>query len=537
MTRKLLSRDDILAIYNPSGKDTLQLLGGSAHHSTKVIETGVVPPATEGGFRSSQVPGVGGSDKPRSGRPAVILPGTGLHAANRQGQDPSRQDALTGLCSRSHFRGRCSETLAQARDAGRQIALVLMGLDRFKDLNNTLGYKVGDEVLVDVAQNLKSLLNSNDTIGRFGGDEFALLLTSISNKNDVTTVAGKLLESTARIMRRYMPGLRSGASLGVARFPEHGADVDELIQNADIALHRAKAEGRGQVQMYEPHMRVTALGRLEQLAAFQRAVESGEIKPFYQPQMRLSDRRSYGFEALARWLRPNGEMLYPAQFKAALEDPDTAILLGEHMLQSVSHDLERWRLAGMPHCKVSVNATAPELKRGDYPDKVARLLSSKRIPFSQLTVEVTESVLLDDKGADITQTISDLRRLGVSVALDDFGTGFASLTHLKSFAVDQIKIDRSFIVHLTSNANDRTIVRATLGLAKSLGMQTVAEGLENIAQLKCLQMFGCDFGQGFFFSPAMPVERAETYFRAHRAYQKAQLHQFVLQGEQELKWG
>jgi EAL domain-containing protein (putative c-di-GMP-specific phosphodiesterase class I) len=337
-----------------------------------------------------------------------------------------------------------------------------------------------------------------------------------------------LLDIAAASIQRQVPRFRSGASLGVAVFPEHGSDISELIQSADIALHDAKNEGRGRSQVFNPQMRAVLMERLRQISAFQTAVEVGQVKPYYQPQMRLSDRRSYGFEALARWLLPNGDILYPAHFQAALEDPDAVILLGEHMLESVSDDLRRWRDTNMPTCKMSINVTAPELRRGDYSQKVEKLFASKGIPLSQLTVEITESVLLDDKASQIAETLSHLRKRGVSISLDDFGTGFASLTHLKNYAVDQIKIDRSFISDLPSNTDDWAIVRATLGLAKSLGIQTVAEGLEDGNHLKCLQTLGCDYGQGFFFSPAVPADEAEAYFRLHRAYKKADLHQFVL---------
>lgn len=525
MTRMLLSRDAILSVYNSSGQDTLDLLGSAepvAASRPSRPRSGRSPPAQEASLQDASLLEASAQES------SVQETSTRDRSAREPSSDHAPEDGLTGLYSRSHFQGRCAEALARAEAAGSRLALILLGLDRFKDLNGAFGYQVGDDVLVDIARGLRALLGQNDTIGRFGGDEFALLLTDSPAREDVTSLAGRLLEVTATIMRRYLPRLRSGASLGIALFPEHGREVGELIQNADLALHRAKSEARGQAQVYAPHMRAAALGRLEQLAAFQRALEAGEIRPFYQPQMRLTDRRASGFEALARWVRPSGEILAPGQFQAALEDPDTATLLGEHMLRSVSRDLQHWSEAGLPRCKVSVNAAAPELRRGDYPEKVAGLFAAQGVAPSQLTVEITESVLLDDRSADVAQTLGALRRLGVSIALDDFGTGFASLTHLKSYAVDQIKIDRSFVVHLATSPNDRAIVRATLDLAKSLGMQTVAEGLEDAAQLRCLQMLGCDQGQGFLFSPALPVDEAAAYFKAHHAYRKAQLHQFVL---------
>ncbi|MBZ6078991.1 putative bifunctional diguanylate cyclase/phosphodiesterase [Microvirga puerhi] len=451
-----------------------------------------------------------------------------LKENRRKGHDFGRQDILTGLYSRNDFQDQCGEILVRARTAGQRLALILMGLDRFKDLNNAFGYRAGDEALANIAKSLSALLTENDRIGRFGSDEFALLLAGPSNTGDVMSAVTGLLGAATSAMRRYVPGLRSGASAGVALFPEHGAEVHELIQSADIALDRAKVEAKGQAQVYEPHMRAAALNRLGKLTAFQKAIENGEIKPFYQPQVRLSDRRSYGFEALARWVTAEGHIIHPGDFKIVLDDPDAVILLGERMLQSVSHDLRHWHSIGIPNCKVSVNAAASELRCEDYAEKVADLFASNKVPLSQLTIEITESVLLDDTTSKIARTLSDLRKLGACISLDDFGTGFASLTHLKSYAVDQIKIDRSFVIHLMSNSNDRAIVRATLTLARGLGIRTVAEGVEDIAQLKSLQALGCDYGQGFFFSPALPADQAGAYFQAHRAYKKAQLHQFVV---------
>ncbi|MCB8819783.1 putative bifunctional diguanylate cyclase/phosphodiesterase [Microvirga rosea] len=526
MTRTLIPRDNILALYNSSGQDTLQLLSAPADPSGTQPEPGMDVRQPGIRNRSKSAAKSGRSVKHYKGQTpdANRIAGT----ADQQTPGSARPDILTGLYDRRHFQDQCAELVGQARAAGHRLALILMGLDRFKDLNNAHGYKAGDEVLADIARNLNALLADGDRIGRFGGDEFALLLSSPSDESDVMSAVRGLLEAATGAMRRYMPGLKSGASAGIALFPDHGSEVDELIQSADMALDRAKIETRGQAQIFEPHMRDATLDRLGKLAGFRKAIENGEIKPFYQPQMRLSDRRSYGFEALARWVHADGRILHPADFKIALDDPDAVVLLGEHMLRSVSQDLRHWRSIGIPTCKVSVNAAAPELRRGDYAEKVASFFAANKVPLSQLTIEITESVLLDDMTSKIGRTLSDLRKLGASISLDDFGTGFASLTHLKSYAVDQIKIDRSFIVHLMTDAHDRAIVRATLSLARGLGIRTIAEGVENAAQLKSLQMLGCDYGQGYFFSPALPADQAGAYFAAHRAYQKAQLHQFVV---------
>jgi len=514
----LLSRENILALYDSPGRETLQLLADSPEspgdsidgETQQLVEAAERLPSDNQGTHSG---GRKASKRGRSPRQSRILAG---------------YDPLTGLSNRADLQGQFGRALAEAARIGSKIAFVVMDLDNFKDLNNTLGHKVGDEVLLKISERVQSLMRPLDAIGRFGGDEFGFILKDLTSEEEIKPITNKLLEAASAVILTHTPLLQSGASAGAALFPDHGAEVDELIQNAEIALYQAKADGRGQARVFNVQMRVALIERLEQLSGFRSALETGKLRPYYQPQMRLSDRRSYGFEALARWILPNGDILYPGQFQIAMNDPDAAILLGEHMLQSISDDLRQWQDAGMPTCKVSVNVTGPELKRGDYPQKVADNFHRKGIPLSQLTVEVTESVLLDDKSTQVAQALSDLRQLGVSIALDDFGTGFASLTHLKSHPIDQIKIDKSFIAELPFNAGDRAIVRATLNLARNLRIETIAEGVENEVQLKYLQSLGCDYAQGYFFSPAVPAIEAEAYFRRFRAYRKAQLYQFII---------
>lgn len=519
----LLSRDDILAVYATSGRETLQLLTGGAKASNapiglkdSILSNGEVRTAT------------GSFDAIRSDRPSHT-PGSAQGDAERsfEGRGSADRDALTGLSNRSHFQCRFAKALAEAPDSGNKVALALLGLDNFKDVNSALGHKAGDCLLIEVADRIQNVLGNKDAASRFGSDEFAFFLTNLKSEKDVEPISHGLMEAVSDTMAKHAPRLRSSASLGVAMYPDNGTDAIELIQNGDIALRQAKAEGKGRVKFFEPGMRAALDKRLHQLELFRSLLGSGYLRPFYQPQIRLSDRRSYGFEALVRGVQPDGRVLYPGEFLAALEEPETAILLGEHMLRSVSENLQHWREIAMPACKISVNVTGPELTSEDYPDKVADLFLAKGLPLSLLTLEITESVLLDDF-PKVAKTLASLRRLGVSISLDDFGTGYASLTHLKSFPIDQIKIDRSFVTNLPVSAGDRAIVRATITMARGLGIDTVAEGLENEEQLRALRVLGCDYGQGFLFSPAVPADEAEEYFRRNRAYRRAVLPHFAL---------
>lgn len=519
----LLSRDDILAVYATSGRETLQLLTGGMKAGNAPI--GLKDTILSNGEARAAT---GSFEARRSGRTSQNT-GSAQNEADLsfESRGSTEQDALTGLSTRSHFQCRFAKALAEAPSSGNKIALALLGLDNFKDVNSALGHKAGDCLLIEVADRIQDVLGSKDAASRFGGDEFAFFLTGLKSAKDVEPISHELMEAVSDTMARHAPRLRSSASLGVALYPDHGTDATELIQNGDIALCQAKAEGKGRVRFFEPGMRAALDRRLQQLATFKSLLEAGSLRPFYQPQIRLSDRRSYGFEALARGVLPDGKIIYPGDFQAALEEPETSVLLGEHMLRSVSDDLHHWRETQMPACKVSVNVTGPELSSEDYPDRISDLFLSKGLPLSNLTLEITESVLFDDF-PKVAKTLASLRKLGVSISLDDFGTGFASLTHLKRFPIDQIKIDRSFVTNLPVNAGDRAIVRAMVTMAKSLGINTVAEGLENEAQLKSLRMLGCDYGQGFLFSPAVPVDQAEEYFRRNRAYRRAVVPHFTL---------
>lgn len=512
----LLSRDDILAVYATSGRETLQLLTGGARAGNAPI--GLKDSILSNGEARMAS---GSFDAAKGERPPQ---GAGSAQGEAEGSSKERgsadHDALTGLSNRSHFQCRFARALAEAPDSGKKVALALLGLDNFKDVNSTLGHKAGDCLLIEVADRIQNVLGGKDTASRFGSDEFAFFLTNLKSEKDMEPISHGLMEAVSDTMAKHAPKLRPSASLGVAMYPDHGTDALELIQNGDIALRQAKTEGKGRIKFFEPSMRAALDKRLHQLELFKSLLRSGHLRPFYQPQIRLSDRRSYGFEALARGVQPDGRILYPGEFLAALEEPETAILLGEHMLRSVSEDLHQWRETEMPACKISVNVAGPELTSDDYHDKVADLFLSKGLPLSLLTLEITESVLFDDF-SKVAKTLANLRKLGVSISLDDFGTGYASLTHLKSFPIDQIKIDRSFVTNLPVSVGDRAIVRATITMAKGLGIGTVAEGLENEEQLRALRMLGCDYGQGFLFSPAVPTDEAEQYFRRNRAYRRA----------------
>jgi diguanylate cyclase (GGDEF)-like protein len=522
----LLSRDDILAIYGSEGREALQLLTDRPARKDD-SETSVMGADNgethTGGAHEASLHEDEDADQGDGAPDARVR-----RELERQRRLLANQDALTGLSNRGRLQKQLGKAVLEAKRSGSKVAFVLMDLDRFRDINNSLGHRTGDTILINVARKIRSLVKASDAVGRFGGDEFGVILKNLALDEDIAPTLTELIDGIAAIILARTPALHSGASLGAALYPDHAAEAGDLIQNAEIALYQAKAEGSRQARFFDSKMKAALTSRLEELSAFRTALETGHLKAYYQPQMRLSDRRSHGFEALARWILPNGDVLYPGNFQVSLNDPDAAVSLGEHMLRSISDDLRQWHDTGMPTCKVSVNVTAPELTRGDYPKKVAEIFGSKGIPLSQLTVEITESVLLGDRNSRVAQALFQLRDLGVSIALDDFGTGFASLTHLKSYAIDQIKIDRSFVSELAFNAGDRAIVRATLSLAKNLRIETVAEGIEDEMQLKFLQSLGCDYAQGFLFSQAVPADEAEAYFRQHRAYRRAQLHQFVL---------
>lgn len=414
-------------------------------------------------------------------------------------------DPLTRLPNRSLYRRRKQEAIEQARMRGHYVALIVLDLNEFKLLNDTLGHSAGDKVLVEAAQRLRRVLPEGSTLARLGGDEFAIVLLE-SAPDDYKEVMSDLSRSLAAPVEFGAMNLSVGYSAGVAIWPLHGDDLDELLIAADLALYEAKNGMPGTIREFEPSMREASEQRSRMLSLARSALDSDRIVPFYQPKIELRTGQIVGWEALLRVRSEDEDLLLPpSTIAAAFGDAGLSIELTDRMFERVFADLAHWRAAGVVPGRIAINLSEQDFRYHDLIQRLRAKLGDTEDDFSFLDVEVTETVLVSQGAAEITRTLSKLRSLGVQVALDDFGTGYASLTHLQQFPVDGIKIDRSFIERINENDPKATaVIDAVLQMSRRLGMLSIAEGIETVQQARYLHARGCTIGQGYFFSKAVP---------------------------------
>ncbi|MBM1173436.1 sensor domain-containing protein [Microvirga arabica] len=440
---------------------------------------------------------------------------TDRKAAEEEIWRAANHDALTGLPNRALFQHSLEEALTRAKQDGTSVSLLLIDLDDFKDVNDTLGHDAGDALLKETAARLSAVVRECDTAGRLGGDEFAILIVEPMRLSNAVSFADNIIRQIRQPFTYNGRMIVSRASIGVAAFPDHDILSSELMKDADIALYQAKAKGRGGVVTYSPAMRETAERRLTLSREVREAITRDEIVPFYQPKVCLATGRVVGLEALARWHHPTKGLLTPSTFGMAFDDPEIATALGKRLIGKIASDIRTWLKAGLSPGRVAVNLSNVEFSRPDLAEEIFRILDLARIPTTLFEVEVTEKVLLDGRSGLVADTLDKLRRRGIQVALDDFGTGYASLTHLKRFPVDHIKIDQSFVRDLEEDTGDEAIVAALIGLAKSLNLLVTAEGVETEGQARRLSELGCHTAQGYLF--ARPMAAAEmTVFISHQ---------------------
>jgi diguanylate cyclase (GGDEF)-like protein len=416
----------------------------------------------------------------------------------------AHHDALTGLPNRALLNDRLAQALAQARRSGRPVGLLFLDLDRFKDINDSLGHATGDRLLQSVADRLRALVREGDTVARLGGDEFVVMLVNLAQADDAVTIARSIAQALARPHPVDAHTLHVTASIGIAAFPGDGDSAEALLKHADAAMYRAKAQGRNAVQCYTHEMSVHARQRVELQGALREAIERGQFELHYQPQLELASGRLRGVEALIRWQHPQLGMVSPERFIPLAEETGLIAPLGEWVLRTAARQLQRWRAAGHTALTMAVNLSARQVEAPDLPRQVQQVLEDCDLPAPCLELEITETALLHN--ADSVQaTLQSLKDLGVALALDDFGTGYSSLAHLRRFPIDTIKIDKSFTAEIGASADTTTIIRAIVALARSLGVETVAEGVETAPQLRFLSMLGCHHAQGYHLGRPVPA--------------------------------
>ena len=411
-------------------------------------------------------------------------------------------DVLTGLPNRAAFYSALKTvTESRCRNGGRA-ALLLVDLDHFKQVNDWLGHDAGDAVLRDFAIKLRGAIRAGDIVARLGGDEFGIILRSIENETEILRVINSITERLREPMNYRGRAIEHRQSAGVAIYPDHASCADDLFRNCDLALAEAKEAQRDTV-IFDPAMSARHCRHMELLQEARAALGEGRIVAYYQPKVDLRTGQAVGFEALARHLRPGVGAEHPDLFGALFEDATLSRSVTDQVLEQILADIRRWNEEGIQFGHVALNASSHDFTDDGFGERLIQRLKVWNVDPSSIQIEVTETVLLGRGQKYVARALGLLHENGIKIVLDDFGTGHASLIHLKRFPVHGLKIDRSFIEAIERDYDDAAIVRATIGLGRSLGLETVAEGIETVEQLRKVAAKGCDLGQGYLFSPAV----------------------------------
>jgi diguanylate cyclase (GGDEF)-like protein/PAS domain S-box-containing protein len=413
-------------------------------------------------------------------------------------------DELTGLPNRSMFHQRVGRALARARRRGRQLAILFIDLDRFKNINDTLGHDAGDRVLDEIAARLRGCLRETDTVGRLGGDEFVVLIEEVADPAEVALVAQKVLAEVARPIALGAQEVHITASIGISTYPADSEDMQGLMKNADIAMYRAKEQGKNNYQFYSAQMNVHTLERLAMESDLRRALERDEFVLHYQPKIDLANSAIGGMEALLRWRHPVRGLVQPAHFIPLAEETGLIVPIGQWVLRTACAQTKAWQARGL-QLRVAVNLSARQFSQESLLADVAGVLAETGLAAPMLELEITESMVMRNP-AHAVALLDSLKAMGVHLSIDDFGTGYSSLSYLKRFPIDNLKIDRSFIQDLPGDGEDAAITRAIIAMAHSLRLTVIAEGVETEKQRKFLHQHGCNEMQGFLFSKPLGAE-------------------------------
>jgi len=421
-------------------------------------------------------------------------------------------DALTGLPNRYSLNEQLAQALAFAQRNKKPLALLMIDLDRFKDINDTLGHQTGDKLLIQVAERLGQSVRSSDIVARLGGDEFVVVLTDIDAPAAAAHVAAKIVAAISEPYLLDDTALRTSPSIGICIYPDDAVDGNDLVKKADVAMYHAKSRGRSNYQFFTDEMHASAVARMALETDLRRALEQQQFLLHYQPQLDLRSGALVGVEALVRWQHPQRGLVSPLEFIPLAEETGLIVPLGDWVLSEACRQLQAWRAKGIAHIRMSVNLSASQFLDAALPQRIRRILADAGLNGADLDLEVTESMSM----ASPAETIAVMKTLtadGLSISIDDFGTGYSSLAYLKLFPVSTLKIDRAFVQHIETNANDAEICDVTVLLAHKLGFDVVAEGVETEAQLKYLLSIGCEKIQGYLISKPLAADLAEDFIR------------------------
>lgn len=424
----------------------------------------------------------------------------------------STSDSLTGLPNRTLLLDRARQALALARRHGRLPAALLIEMEQFKELNDSLGHEVGDQLIVEAVKRLQSCLRQGDTLARLSGDEFVVLLPDLACAEDAAPIADKLMHALSQPYLHAEGSFYCGCRIGIAVAHRDEEDETRLIQQAGIAAHAARGLGRSAVHFYSGELAERVSDRLVMRAQLHEAITRGEFELHFQPQLDLRRDRISGIEALVRWQHPQWGRVSPMRFIPVAEESGQIVAIGRWVLEQACRQHRAWLEARLLDCPIAVNVSALQFMQGDFVDVVAEVLASTGLPANRLELELTESVTMD-AGEKTQETLRRLREVGVTLSIDDFGTGFSSLGYLKRLPIDKIKIDRSFVRDIVHDSDDAAITLGVIAMAHHLRLRVVAEGVESAAQLAFLKRHGCDEIQGHHLSPPLPAADLEPFVR------------------------
>ena len=425
-------------------------------------------------------------------------------------------DALTGLPNRPLFMDRLIIAVAQASRANQKLAVFFLDLDRFKDINDSLGHTVGDVLLKSAAERVRRCVREGDTVARFGGDEFTLVIPRIDKIEDAAKIANKIIETLKIPFEINEHELFITTSIGVAIYPSDGLDPETLVRNADTAMYRAKDQGRDNYQLYAPAMNARALERLALENTLRRAVAQKELVLFYQPVLGASSGIVVGVEALIRWQHPELGLLSPAHFISLAEISGLIVPIGEWVIRTACRQVKQWQKKLDQPLTVAINLSARQFQHPDLVSQIRAAIADTGVDPASLEFEITESSAMQNAENTIF-TLRELKDLGVKIAMDDFGTGYSSLNYLKRFPIDTLKLDQTFVRDVMTDARDAAIVGAVISMAHRLGLSVIAEGVETEAQLDYLRRENCDYIQGYLFSKPEAPDALEPFLQARKA--------------------
>ena len=424
------------------------------------------------------------------------------------------EDALTGLPNRTQFHNRLSDAIEQSERNGRLVGVMLLDLDHFKKVNDTLGHPAGDELLRQVSERIRDCLRSTDTVARLGGDEFAVIVTNTQEPVAITSIAERIVESLARSFDLDGQEVHTGTSVGITIYPHDRGQSDQLLRNADMALYRAKEEGRGTYQLYDNQMQEEVQARRLLESDLRRALEREELRIVYQPQFDCTTGELVGAEALLRWRHPERGEISPAEFIPIAESTRLIIPISEWVLAKVCRQNKAWQQSGRVRTCISVNISPLHFKQNNLAERIQAVLIKAGLEPRWLELEITEGVAMSE-GSEAKRTLNELKALGIKLAIDDFGTGYSSLNRLKQFPVDRLKIDQSFVRDITTDWDDAAINSAVIQIGHSLNIKVIAEGVETKEQFEFLVDQGCNEAQGYLFSPPLDAEDFLAFVDGH----------------------